>query len=203
MYHNVLIIVGPSGVGKTSVVNYLCKEFPSRYTKVLTTTSRKPREGEEHGVHYNFVSEEEFKKKIAKDDFIEFQRNYGNYYGTEHSQLELVISAGTTIGLLILDPVGALALQKEFNTMVSLAILPEDIEDSIYTMGQRNTGQEDIEKRIKGLKEELALCIEDDIFILVPRKGDVAFTASRVDTAYAGFWNGISSIDLFPENSGY
>lgn len=81
-----LVLTGKTTAGKDTVMSLLLAKYPD-LKRVVTTTSRKIRPGEQNMVDYNFVSEDEFKQKIANDDFIEYVNYAGNMYGTEKSQL--------------------------------------------------------------------------------------------------------------------
>lgn len=82
-----LVIVGPSGAGKGTLINILTKKFPEKFGFSVSYTTRAPRVNEVHGVHYFFVSHEEFQKKIDNDDFIEYCKVHTNFYGTEKAQI--------------------------------------------------------------------------------------------------------------------
>ncbi|HIP86134.1 MAG TPA: guanylate kinase, partial [Aquifex sp.] len=97
----VYILSAPSGAGKTTVGNLLLREVPY-LEKVITVTTRSPREGEKHGVDYYFLSEDEFLKKIEKGEFLEWARVYRYYYGTPKSEVERILSQGKD-ALLIID----------------------------------------------------------------------------------------------------
>ena len=77
-----LVVVGPSGAGKGTLINALTEKHPDRFGFSVSYATRKPREGEEHGKHYFFVSVDEFKAMIEKNEFIEYCEVHGNYYGT-------------------------------------------------------------------------------------------------------------------------
>ncbi|MBI2019341.1 AAA family ATPase [Candidatus Daviesbacteria bacterium] len=87
MTNFLLVVTGKTASGKDTVISALLKRFPE-FKKVITTTSRAPRAGETDGFDYNFISKEEFEKKINNGDFIEYVDYAGNLYGTEKSQLE-------------------------------------------------------------------------------------------------------------------
>ena len=88
MKKNVLMIVsGPSGVGKGTLVKRLVKERAD-VTECITCTTRAPRVGEVHGREYFFLSKEQFEKKIAEDGFLEYDQHFGNYYGTPKAVVE-------------------------------------------------------------------------------------------------------------------
>ena len=79
-----LVICGPSGSGKSTLLKRLFKEFPNTFGFSVSHTTRKPRPGEEDGVHYNFVNVEDMKNEIEKGEFIETAVFSGNIYGTRY-----------------------------------------------------------------------------------------------------------------------
>lgn len=81
-----VIITGKTASGKDTVIAKILEQFPN-FKKVLTTTSRTPRNGEQNGVDYNFISEKEFINKVTKGEFLEHVKYGGNYYGTEKVQI--------------------------------------------------------------------------------------------------------------------
>lgn len=114
----IVFLVGPDKSGKTTLQNNLIKNWPGKYSRILSTTTRKPRDGEIDGVDYNFMEEEEFVKKMDLGNHFLQTVNYGAYYGTEMSNYEVSQDIGlfvcTTEG--ILDTVNALkAVGLEFD----------------------------------------------------------------------------------------
>lgn len=81
-----VVFCGPSGVGKGTLIDMLMKRFPNQFGFSVSHATRKPREGEVNGVHYNFISVDEFKKDIAAGKFIEYAQVHGNYYGTRYAR---------------------------------------------------------------------------------------------------------------------
>jgi guanylate kinase len=108
-----VIITAPSGSGKSTVVNFLLKELPQLSFSVSACT-RAPRGNEQQGVHYYFLSLEEFTRKIANHEFAEFEMVYeGKYYGTLKQELERIWSANK-IPLIDIDVQGALRLVRHY-----------------------------------------------------------------------------------------
>ena len=87
------IISGPSGVGKSTVLNALLKEYPDLYFSVSATT-REPREGELDGIHYHFIEPENFHKMIEEDAFLEYAEYVGNFYGTPKKFVDAAMDQG-------------------------------------------------------------------------------------------------------------
>ena len=85
-----IIILGPSGVGKSTLINALTAKWPNSFGFSVSYTTRQPREGEEHGKNYFFTSQEDFQKMIDQDDFIEWCKVHSNMYGTAKSQIKSI-----------------------------------------------------------------------------------------------------------------
>ena len=101
--HTVFILSGPSGVGKTTVWDEIRSQHADRVEKIVTTTTRAPRPGETHGVHYYFLSKSEFEAKIIAGEMIEYALVHGNYYGSSSDELERIVSHGKS-PVYIVDP---------------------------------------------------------------------------------------------------
>lgn len=85
-----IVIAGPSGVGKGTLINQLLTKFPETFGFSVSHTTRAPREGERNGVHYNFVTKGEFEEAAEKGDFIEYAKVHLNYYGTSFQAVDKV-----------------------------------------------------------------------------------------------------------------
>ena len=105
-----IIISGPSGVGKSTVCSRVREMFPELEFSISCTT-RKPRAGEQHGVHYYYLSHEEFERRIAAGDFIEYARVFDNIYGTLASEVIERVTAGKNV-FLDIDVQGAIQIQQ-------------------------------------------------------------------------------------------
>ena len=151
---SIFIISGPSGCGKNTVYDALTQKTDSLMQTVSVTT-RAPRNGENDGVDYYFVSKEEFLNKIQNDEFIEYV-NYGeNYYGTLKSEVERITCCGKNV-VLVIEVRGALNIKKAFPEAVSVFILPPSIEElrkRILSRGE-NTSEE-LETRLSIAAEEM------------------------------------------------
>ena len=90
------IISGPSGVGKSTVLNALLKEYPDLFFSVSATT-REPREGELDGIHYHFIEPENFHKMIEEDAFLEYAEYVGNFYGTPKKFVDAAMDQGRDV----------------------------------------------------------------------------------------------------------
>ena len=133
-----LVVVGPSGVGKGTLIAELNKKHPDRFGFSVSYATRKPREGEVHGQHYFFVSVDEFKTMIEQDDFIEYCEVHGNYYGTA-KQVIKDIQDQEKIPLLDIDVQGGLKFNKVFPESNFMTILPPTINDLKERLENRGT----------------------------------------------------------------
>lgn len=107
-----LCIVGASGVGKGTIINFLRHKYPDLFSLVLSYTTRKPRPGEEHGVNYYFVSHYEFNSKIPS--MLEYKLVHKNWYGTSQAHLEYLQSLHK-IPILDVDIEGMLEIKEKIN----------------------------------------------------------------------------------------
>ena len=121
-----IVISGFSGVGKGTVIQMVLDELPTLRFSISCTT-RAPRRGEEDGVNYYFLTEEEFEKKIAEGAFVEYTRTFTNYYGTLKSEIDNPIAAGVDI-LLELNVVGAKNIKKLYPGCVTIFVQPPSLE---------------------------------------------------------------------------
>lgn len=151
-----IAVSAPSGTGKTTIIRRVLKSFPEIVFSVSATT-RARREGEVEGKHYYFITEEEFKKKIENNEFIEWEKFYDYYYGTYKSFVEDVINQGKSI-ILEIDVYGALKLKKIYPDAALIYIVPPSIEELTRRLKNRNTeGKSDLQKRIERATMELSL----------------------------------------------
>ncbi|HNB80459.1 MAG TPA: guanylate kinase [Chitinophagaceae bacterium] len=152
-----VIITAPSGSGKTSIVRYLLQHFPNLEFSISACT-RQPRNGEEHGVNYYFLSLDEFTRKIARHEFAEFEMVYeGKYYGTLKSELERIWNKGH-IPLIDIDVQGALRLKKHYgHQALTLFIQAPDLVILEQRLINRNTETpESLRERIEKASHEMS-----------------------------------------------
>lgn len=151
-----VVFCGPSGVGKGTIIELLTKKFPKdQFGFSVSHTTRKPREGEENGVHYNFTTVEEIKKEIDDGKFIEYAEVHGNYYGTSVQAVESVKSQGK-ICILDIDVQGVRNVKKSSLDPRYVFIAPPSMDILESRLRSRGTEkEEDIVKRLGNAAAEL------------------------------------------------
>lgn len=136
-----IIVLGPSGVGKSTLIDALVKKYPSAFGFSVSYTTRQPRPGEVDGVNYNFVSKDKFKQMILQDDFIEWAEVHTNMYGTAKSQIRQ-IQASKRIPLLDIDVQGTENFLKSFPETNTLFIFPPSKDSLEKRLRARGTETE-------------------------------------------------------------
>ena len=155
------VLSGPSVVGKSTVVAHMRKEHPEVWLSVSATT-RKPRPGEQHGVHYFFVSDDEMDKLIANGELLEWAEFAGNKYGTPREPVRRRIAQGLPT-LLEIDLAGARQVRKSMDDAVLVFLAPPSWEELVRRLTGRGTeSAEVIERRLAVAREELAAVGEFD-----------------------------------------
>ena len=155
----ILVFSAPSGAGKTTLLNYLRICIPELVYSISATT-RTPRRGEEHGEHYFFMSEEEFKKNIDEGGFAEWQMVHGNYYGTPRSFIDKNIAAGRNV-IMDVDVFGKTKFDKLYPDAVGILIVPPGMDVLEMRLRERNSDSEEvIQRRMTNAHIEMnyALC---------------------------------------------
>ena len=162
-----IVIAGPAGSGKTTLCERMLAEQPN-IRRVITCTTRQPREGEEHGRDYYFFSPEEFEQKIAADEFYEYAKVHGRYYGTLKSEIDRHLTAGHNL-LLNIDVQGAASFRQAEKENPALAgrlvtvfitITPGQMRERM--LGRGDNDEAEIARRLKSAEEELARAGEFD-----------------------------------------
>jgi guanylate kinase len=155
MSNSLLIVIsGPSGAGKDTVINKIKRETSSiHHTTTITTRSK--RNDEKDGIDYHFTSEDEFKRLIEKDGFLEWATVYGNLYGTPKQQIRQALADGLDV-IAKVDVQGALAIKKQVPDALFIWISAPSIEELDQRLRLRNSdSKKDIELRIQTAHEEI------------------------------------------------
>lgn len=151
-----VVVSGAAGTGKGTVNACLMKAHPDEYVYSVSATTRAPRNGEENGREYYFLTKEEFEKKIEEGGTIEYTQYCGNYYGTLKSELKKLDEGKNLI--LEIEVEGAMNIKRLFPDSVTVFILPPDYNTLKNRLVNRGTNTpEDIENRMKKALTEFAM----------------------------------------------
>ena len=160
-----LLVVAPSGAGKSSLVNALLKNDPTLQLSISCTT-RAPRPGEENGREYNFLTREEFIARRDEGDFLEWAEVHGNFYGTSRSWIEGQMKQGRDV-ILEIDWQGARQIQRLIPQAIWIFILPpslKTLEERLRKRGQDD--EQTIQKRVSAAHEELSHLAEANYLVI-------------------------------------
>lgn len=172
-----IIVSGPSGTGKDTIVKELLK-IDSRLSLAVSATSREPRGTEKEGINYYFISEQEFIQRAENGEFLEFAQYGSSYYGTPRADVLRRIDDDKTV-ILVIEVKGAEKVRNMYPDALSIFIMPPSEEELERRLRARQTDSEEaIVKRLIIAKEEMAKSVEYDYIVV----NDVLEPA--VDEAY-------------------
>jgi guanylate kinase len=160
-----IVLTGPSGVGKGTLMNEILRRYPELHYSVSATT-RSPRPGEINGKNYNFISRSQFEQLVTQGEFLEWAEFAGNCYGTPRESVLNYIQLGKLV-LLEIELAGARQIRRTFPSALSIFILPPsfaELENRIRGRGQDS--EEAISRRLQRAEEEIAAANEFDIKII-------------------------------------
>jgi guanylate kinase len=149
-----IVFSAPSGAGKSTLKDALMARFPSlRYS--VSATTRKPRPGEQEGVHYYFKTQDEFRALIDHQDLVEHMQVHGNYYGTPRSPIQKALQEGHSV-ILDLDVYGKVNFDKAFPDALGILIVPPSLEElERRLVGRKSDDMETIRIRLQNASREL------------------------------------------------
>ncbi len=160
-----IVLSGPSGVGKSTVIAELLGSRRDIHFSVSYTT-RQPRIGEADGINYNFVSREEFERMIAANELLEYAEYVGNYYGTSLKVIREKLNLGVDV-LLDIEVQGAAKVKEKCPEAVLIFLIPPSIEELSRRLHRRNTDAEDIiGHRLQKAREECQESIHYDYLVV-------------------------------------
>ncbi len=160
-----IVLTGPSGVGKGTLLRSLLQRHPELYLSISATT-RQPRPDESHEKHYYFVSRDEFEHMVEAGELLEWAEYAGNYYGTPRIAVEQHIQLGQSV-ILEIEVVGARKIHKTFPSALRIFILPPSIAELEQRLRSRGQDSEEaIAKRLSRAKAEIDAADEFDLQIV-------------------------------------
>ena len=177
-----IVLSGPSGVGKSTVISELLSERQDNYFSVSITT-RQPRMGETDGVNYHFVDRATFERMIANEELLEYAEYVHNYYGTSLKVIREKLDAGIDV-LLDIEVQGAAKVRAKCPDAVFIFIVPPSFEELSRRLHRRATDQEEvIQGRLRKAKEEYQEIPNYDYLVVNDKVSDAAAEIIAILTA--------------------
>jgi guanylate kinase len=171
-----IILSGPSGVGKGTVREELFKDESLNLAYSISMTTRKPRPKERNGIDYFFVEESEFKDKIKNNELLEYAQFVGNYYGTPRFYVEKLLNEGKNV-VLEIEVQGALQVMAKCPDALTIFLVPPSFEELERRIrGRRTEAEEVVRERLEKARKEMATkdeykyVVENDDVLLAKEK---------------------------------
>ncbi|MDE5796662.1 MAG: guanylate kinase [Muribaculaceae bacterium] len=183
----IIVLSAPSGTGKSSIIQRLMQHPELRLGFSISATSRKPRGQERDGVEYYFISPDEFARRAANDEFVEWEEVYaGTCYGTLRSEVERVVGAGRNL-IMDIDVKGALNVKRCFgDRAIAIFILPPNLEELERRLRGRGTDSEEtILKRLAKAEYELSFASQFDCRVINDTLEHAADEVGRLISEFA------------------
>lgn len=175
-----VVISGPAGVGKGTVIRYLIDNYDD-YTYSVSATTRKPRPGETEGKSYFYITRDEFKDRIENGLMLEYAEYVDNFYGTPRTFVEEKLNAGCNV-ILEIETRGALQVKERMPEAVMIFVCPPSITELEHRLRGRATETEEvIAKRMTKARSELALAGKYD-YVLVNNNNASEETAKQIQS---------------------
>lgn len=186
------VLTGPSGVGKGTLLHEILSERDRLFLSISATT-RQPRQNEQDGIHYYFLTREEFEDKIAHGEFLEHAQFSGNYYGTPKTPIEEHLNKGEDV-ILEIEVQGAMQVREKLPHAAMVFIAPPDFETLEGRLrGRQTEAEEVIQRRLDTARHELKQIHKFDYVIVnddlqrAKRQLDAVFTAEKCRTTRCTF----------------
>ncbi len=174
----VFVISAPSGSGKSTLIKELVKEAEGLAFSISHTT-RGMRDGEVDGVHYHFVTPEQFKKMIRQGAFIEWANVHGKLYGTSYKAVESELAGGKDV-ILDIDVQGAESIDGKLDGQVKIFIMPPSIKELEKRLKGRGESPENIKTRLANAAEEMVKVVDYDYVIINDNMDTAAHQLIRI-----------------------
>lgn len=167
-----LVLSGPSGVGKTTITKALLEQGWGGYV-LVTVTTRRPREGEVDGVHYHFRSIQQFRQMVEHGELLEHAEVHGNWYGTPAAPVRQQLAAGTDV-IMTIDPQGAQTIRERTKNAVFVFLAPESLDELVERVNARGLDTpEQRALRLLNAEREMAELPKYD-YLIVNRQGHLS-----------------------------
>ena len=165
------VLSGPSGCGKGTIVRALLEKYPDAFALSVSATTRAPRTGEVDGVHYSFISKEEFEHRIEHNEILEYTTYCGNYYATPKKEIDARTARGVHV-ILEIEVEGAMNVRRLCPEAILIFVLPPDFKTLEARLRGRGTNtEEDIRRRLERAREELGYLDRYDYIIVNENDG--------------------------------
>ena len=186
------VVSAPSGCGKGTILAEVFKEKEVYYS--VSCTTRKARDGEVDGVHYNFIDDKKFEEMIKNNEFLEYAGFVGNYYGTPKAKVEEMLDKGIDV-ILEIETQGAFQVKEAMPDSVLLFILPPSVKEIERRLNKRGTESQDvIAKRVSQAKGEIEKAYKYDYVIMNDALEDAV---QDFNTVFESAKNDDSNADIF------
>jgi guanylate kinase len=173
-----VVVSGPSGVGKSTIVAELARDHP-QVVPIVTATTRAQRGDEIDGVHYHFLSEDAFKELIARDGLLEHANNHGHWYGTPVDQVRGILAAGRD-AILTISPEGARNVRRLVPDALLIFVMPPTMEDLTERLRRRGSESEaSLERRRRDAERWIAESHDYD-YVVVNETGRPEEAAEQI-----------------------
>ena len=178
-----VVLSGPSGVGKDAVVDRM-KKLGRSFYYVVTATTRPKRAGEKNGVDYHFLSRKEFQQMIDKHRFLEWANVYSNYYGVPKDEITSALSKGVD-AIVKVDVQGAATIKKILPQAVFIFLMPPSVEELDKRLRKRRSeSSTDLALRLEKAKEEIESLPMFD-YVITSRRNKLDEVVAQIDTIVA------------------